>query len=211
MTRQFSLTLTTLLLAITLSACGSPTPEPTVTPTPTPNPAAMLNGDASNPHALIETNMGTIELVIFLNEIPELSKNFIELAKAGKYDGVPFHRVIPDFMIQGGDFENKNGTGGYSYKGPGTELPGEFDANLSSNVRGTISMANKGPNTNGSQFFINVRDNTFLDHDKEPLSSQHPVFGRVVKGMEIVDAITKVKTVNDVPVTPVIMTKVTIQ
>jgi cyclophilin family peptidyl-prolyl cis-trans isomerase len=172
----------------------------------------MVESNASNPHALIETNLGTIELVIYEKEIPDLSKNFIELAKAGKYNGVPFHRVIPDFMIQGGDFENKNGTGGYSYKGPGTELPGEFVAGLSSNVRGTISMANKGPNTNGSQFFINVKDNSFLDivPGQPNKSSQHPVFGKVVKGMEVVDAITKVKTTSDTPNTPVLMKKVTI-
>jgi len=165
----------------------------------------------SNPVAVIETTMGTIEAEIFANQIPELSKNFIELAKQGKYDNVPFHRVIKDFMIQTGDFTNKNGTGGYSYKGPGMELPGEYDDEVSSNLRGTLSMANRGPNTNGSQFFINLVDNTFLDYDQEPLTSQHPVFGKVIKGMEVVDSIAGVKTVNDAPVEEVLMTKVTIR
>ncbi|MDP2691048.1 MAG: peptidylprolyl isomerase [bacterium] len=171
---------------------------------------ATISGD--NPTATIETRLGTFELELFADKIPEISKNFIELAKAGKYDGVPFHRVIKDFMIQGGDFENKNGTGGHSYKGPGTELAGEFDSEVSSNLRGTIAMANRGPDTNGSQFFINLVDNTRLDHDKAPLSSAHPVFGKVIEGMDVVDAIGKVQTgPGDRPAEEVLMTKVTIQ
>jgi cyclophilin family peptidyl-prolyl cis-trans isomerase len=171
--------------------------------------SACMNKD--NPVAVIETTLGTIEAEIYVNEIPELGKNFVELVKQGKYDNVPFHRVISNFMIQTGDFTNKNGTGGHSYKGPGMELDGEFDPEVSSNLRGTLSMANRGPNTNGSQFFINLVDNTFLDHDKDPISSQHPVFGKVVSGMEIVDAIGKVETINDAPVKEVLMTKVTIK
>ncbi|MGE3278396.1 MAG: peptidylprolyl isomerase [Candidatus Altimarinota bacterium] len=183
--------LLTLLMTASLTACNKNT--------------------GPNPVAVIETSKGTIEAEIFANEIPELSKNFIELAKQGKYDNVPFHRVIKNFMIQTGDFTNKNGTGGHSYKGLGVDLPGEFDEAVSSNVRGTLSMANRGPNTNGSQFFINLVDNTFLNHDEEPISSQHPVFGRVVKGMEVVDAIGNAQTVNDAPVEEIFMTKVTIR
>jgi peptidylprolyl isomerase len=114
-------------------------------------------------------------------------------------------------MIQTGDFENKNGTGGYSYKGPGTVLAGEYGKKLS-NVRGTLSYANRGPDTNGSQFFINLVDNTFLDFDKVPLESKHPVFAQVTKGMDIVDAISTVETgPNDRPKEEVLMIKVTIQ
>ena len=161
-----------------------------------------------NPTAVIETSMGKIEVEIFANEVPEMAKNFMELAKAGKYDGVPFHRVIKEFMVQTGDFEKKNGTGGHSNKGSGTELAGEYGKKLS-NVRGTLSYANRGPDTNGSQFFINLVDNTFLDHDKEPLSSKHPVFGKVIKGMQVVDSISKVEIgTNDRPKTEVLMTKV---
>lgn len=174
--------------------------------------AAFLTACTStpNPTAIIETSMGGIEVEIFQNKVPEMAKNFMELAKAGKYDGVPFHRVIKGFMIQTGDFEKKDGTGGHSYKGPGTELAGEYGKKLS-NVRGTLSYANRGPDTNGSQFFINLTDNSFLDHDKVPLTSQHPVFGKVVKGMEVVDAISKVETgKNDRPKEEVLMIKVTV-
>jgi cyclophilin family peptidyl-prolyl cis-trans isomerase len=191
MLKKLTPVLLTLLMATQLAACST--------------------NNGPNPVAVIETNMGTIEAEIFANEIPELSKNFIELAKQGKYDNVPFHRVIKGFMIQTGDFTNKNGTGGHSYKGLGLDLPGEFDEKVSSNLRGTLSMANRGPNTNGSQFFINLTDNTFLDHDKEPVSSQHPVFGKVISGMEVVDAISVTETINDAPVNEVVMTKVTIK
>jgi len=187
MLKKVSTVLVSLLIAIQLTACMN----------------------KPNPVAVIETSMGTIEAEIYANEIPELSKNFIELAKQGKYDNVPFHRVIKNFMVQTGDFTNKNGTGGHSYKGPGQDLAGEYDEEVSSNLRGTLSMANRGPNTNGSQFFINVVDNTFLDHDKEPLTSQHPVFGKVISGMEVADAISSVETINDVPVKEVLIKKVT--
>lgn len=189
MLKKVSTVLASLLIATQLTACMN----------------------KANPIAVIETSLGTIEAEIYANEIPELSKNFIELAKQGKYDNVPFHRVIKNFMIQTGDFTNKNGTGGHSYKGPGQDLAGEYDEEVSSNLRGTLSMANRGPNTNGSQFFINVVDNTFLDHDKEPLTSQHPVFGKVISGMEVADAISNVETINDIPVKEVVIKTVTIK
>lgn len=194
MAKQFSTLLITTLMIASLSACS--------------------DSNMPNPTAIIETSKGNIELVVFQNEVPEMAKNFIELAKSGKYDGTIFHRVIgkpKPFVIQGGDFENRNGTGGYSYKGPGTELKGEFDAEVSSNLRGTLSWANRGPDTNGSQFFINLADNTGLDHDKQPLTSQHPVFAKVIKGMDVVDKIAQVETgPNDKPVEDVTITKVTV-
>lgn len=112
-----------------------------------------------------------------------MTKNFEELAKAGKYDGVPFHRVIKDFMIQSGDFTNKNGTGGYSYKGPGTKLPDEIVPSLKHQY-GTVSMANAGQDTNGSQFFIVTAQNnaSFLD-------GGYTIFGQVYEGMDVAEKI----------------------
>lgn len=132
---------------------------------------------------VFDTNMGEIKALLYTEKAPETSKNFIELAKAGKYKGVTFHRVIEDFMIQGGDFENNNGTGGYSYKGPGTSIPDEFGPGLT-HLRGAISMANAGPNTGGSQFFIvQAKEGTVY------LDGKHAVFGFVYEGLDIVDKI----------------------
>ena len=127
----------------------------------------------------LETDMG--EITIALD--PEMlitAGNFETLVKKGYYDGVIFHRIIPGFMIQGGD---PMGTG---MGGPGYTIPDEF-TEKNRNNRGTIAMANAGPNTGGSQFFINLVNNNFLD-------GKHPVFGEVVEGMDVVDKISKVKT-----------------
>ncbi|MCI0619826.1 peptidylprolyl isomerase [Candidatus Wolfebacteria bacterium] len=161
---------------------------------------------AQLPRAVLKTSKGTIELELFEGEAPETVGNFIALAEDGFYDGTRFHRVIPNFMIQGGDPLSKDddqkelwGTGG-----PGYMFSDEFTEELS-NVRGTIAMANAGPDTNGSQFFINIVDNTFLD-------GKHAVFGRVVDGMEIVDAIVGVPTEGpDRPVDDIVLEKVTIE
>jgi len=136
--------------------------------------------------------------------MPVTAGNFEKLAEEGFYDGVIFHRVIPDFMIQGGD---PTGTG---MGGPGYKIEDEFVAGHS-NVRGTIAMANAGPNSGGSQFFINLVDNGFLDYDKEPLTSKHPVFGKVVDGMDVVDEIAGVETgAGDKPIEDVVIVKATI-
>jgi len=168
----------------------------------------------SNPVAVFETNLGTFELELFEDTMPVTAGNFIKLAEEGFYDGIQFHRVIDGFMIQGGDPITKTdevfryGTGGPGYAIPDEHVAGEF----LTNVRGTISMANSGPNSGGSQFFINVADNTNLDFDKQPLSSKHPVFGRVVNGMDIVDAISKVEvTDRDLPMEPVVIEKLIIR
>ncbi|MDP3975483.1 MAG: peptidylprolyl isomerase [bacterium] len=190
MLKKIFLTSITLLTMASLTACGD-SAEPADAKLPAP----------SGRSAILETDLGDIEIGFYENEVPEMAKNFIELAKAGKYDNTPFHRVVKDFVIQGGDFTNRSGTGGYSYKGPGTELAGEFHPSLS-NLRGSLSWANKGPDTNGSQFFINLKDNSNLDHDKAPLTSQHPVFAVVTKGMKVVEKIVNAgKTVNIVKVT----------
>lgn len=155
--------------------------------------------------ATIETDQGTIKFKIFTDKVPEIAKNFIELAKSGKFDNVPFHRIIEGFMIQTGDFTAQNGTGGYSYKGPGTKLDDEIAADLH-HLKGAVSMANAGPNTNGSQFFIVTADQgtPFLD-------GKYSIFGQVTEGQDIADAISKVQTgPMDKPVTPLMMKKVTI-
>ena len=159
-----------------------------------------------NRTAVFETNLGTFELELFESQMPITTKNFIDLAEKGFYDNTKFHRVIEDFMIQGGDPLSKDnsmkarwGTGD-----PGYKIKDEFAKGLS-NTRGTIAMANAGPNTGGSQFFINVVDNTFLD-------GKHPVFGKVVEGMDVVDEIVATETDGqDKPVEDVIVKKITIK
>ena len=144
--------------------------------------------------AVLETSMGDIVIDLFEKEMPITAGNFRKLVEKGFYDGVIFHRVIPDFMIQGGD---PTGTG---MGGPGYSIKDEFTKN-NRNDRGTIAMANAGPNTGGSQFFINLVNNSYLDR-------KHPVFGKVVSGMETVDAISKVKTNNqDRPLSDIVIEK----
>lgn len=167
-----------------------------------------------NPVVVLETNRGTIEIELYKNLMPVTAGNFEKLVNEGFYDGIQFHRVINGFMIQGGD-PNTKGTNAllYGTGGPGYAIQDEHIKNeLLSNVRGTISMANSGPNSGGSQFFINLADNIALDFDKEPLSSKHPVFGRVVKGMDVVDAIAVTETnERDLPVEAVVIEKATIK
>jgi cyclophilin family peptidyl-prolyl cis-trans isomerase len=131
-------------------------------------------------NATMLTNHGTIELELFDGDAPVTVANFTKLAKDGFYDGVIFHRVIPDFMIQGGD---PTGTGS---GGPGYQFEDEFNDHKV--VRGALAMANAGPNTNGSQFFIVTADAcSWLD-------GKHTVFGRVTAGMDVVDEIQSVET-----------------
>jgi peptidylprolyl isomerase len=153
---------------------------------------------STNPTVLIKTNKGDIELEIFQDKMPITSKNFLDLVKKGFYDSVIFHRVIPDFMIQGGDPDGR-GTGG-----PGYTIKDEFHPDLS-NATGTIAMANSGPDSGGSQFFINVADNTFLD-------DKHPVFGKVIKGLSVVMAISMAdRDFEDRPEEEVVMEKVEVK
>jgi peptidylprolyl isomerase len=135
---------------------------------------------------LLKTSMGDIILQLY-EDMPITAGNFQTLVEKGFYDGTVFHRIISGFMIQGGD---PTGTG---CGGPGYAIKDEF-TRKNKNDRGTISMANAGPNTGGSQFFINLVNNNFLD-------SKHPVFGKVVEGQDVVDALGKVKTgANDKPI-----------
>ncbi len=146
----------------------------------------------------LETNYGDIVIQLY-KDTPITSGNFQKLVEQGFYDNTIFHRVIDGFMIQGGD---PTGTG---RGGPGYTIKDEFTHKPSNaNNRGTISMANAGPNTGGSQFFINLADNNYLD-------TKHPVFGEVVNGMDIVDKIAKVQTdSNDRPLNPVTIIKASV-
>ncbi len=178
----------------------------------TQNPAIT---NTMNRIAVMKTNRGTIQIELFEDQMPITTGNFIKLAEEKFYDGIKFHRVIPNFMIQAGDPNTKgNNTLSYGSGGPGYTIQDEFvGGELLTNIRGTIAMANTGqPNSGGSQFFINTADNTGLDFDKEPLSSKHPVFGRVIQGLDIVDAIGTTETgPRDLPVEPVIIESVTIR
>ena len=147
----------------------------------------------------LETNMGDIVIELY-KEMPITAGNFKKLAKEGIYDEVIFHRIIDGFMIQGGD---PTGTGMGDNSIP--NIQDEFTkTSLDRNDRGTISMANAGPNTGSSQFFINLADNNFLD-------GKHPVFGKVVEGMDVVDKISKVETnAQDKPLEIVKIIKATI-
>jgi cyclophilin family peptidyl-prolyl cis-trans isomerase len=168
----------------------------------------------ANPTAKFETTLGDFTAEIFLDKMPLTSKNFLDLAKSGFYDGLHFHRVISDFMIQFGcphsrdPRSNRCGTGGP----PHGNIKDEFlpTAKLS-NEPMTLAMANTGaPNTGGSQFFINTVHNDFLDWFT-PGESRHPVFGKVIAGEDIVRKIEKTPTdANDRPNTPVRVKKITV-
>lgn len=176
------------------------------------NPDTMSN---ENPHAIITTNHGVIELELYQQDMPITVGNFVKLSKEGFYDGTKFHRVIDGFMIQGGDPNSKgNDESTYGRGGPGYTIQDEFvDKPYLSNTRGTIAMANTGqPNSGGSQWFINLVDNTPLDFNvPDPNNSAHPVFGRVISGMEVVDEIGGVATKSGgIPVEPVIIESIKI-
>ena len=145
----------------------------------------------------MRTNHGTIELELYRNDAPKTVENFAKLAREGFYDGVTFHRVIPDFMIQGGD---PTGTGS---GGPGYTF--EDEINDHKVERGALAMANAGPNTNGSQFFIvTTKSAPWLD-------GKHTVFGQVTQGMDVVDEISEVsRDARDKPDEPVIIEQVEI-
>jgi len=175
-----------------LAACGESTPEPTVAPTSTPSPTMaevtqvevkMLSpGDNPRPPvgaldtsktytATFETDKGEFKILLFDDEAPLTVENFINLATIGFYEGTMFHRVIPDFMAQGGD-PLGTGTGG-----PGYQFQDEFHGSRQHDKPGVLSMANSGPGTNGSQFFITFAPTPHLD-------GMHSVFGEVVEGLD---------------------------
>ncbi len=173
-----------------------------------PNDAAASRGGSLKSFAVIETGeimsevllqttLGDLRIELFEPTMPITAGNFRKLVERGFYDGVIFHRVIPGFMIQGGD-PTGSGMGG-----PGYTIKDEFSREHR-NARGTLAMANAGPNTGGSQFFVNVVDNFRLD-------DKHPVFGKVVAGMDVADAISRVpRNRNDRPLKDVVIQKATV-
>ncbi len=180
----------------------------TVSAVPTPSLTPTMNNH--NPVVTLNTSMGTITMELYADKAPKTVANFVKLAKDHFYDGVLFHRVIPGFMAQTGDPNTKDsdpyndGMGG-----PGYKFNDEFAPGLT-NSRGVVAMANSGPNTNGSQFFINVVDNTYLDN-------HYSIFGHVTGGMDVVDKIVNVPTVQnnprlqDRPVKDIKVTSVTVK
>lgn len=159
--------------------------------------------------AIIKTNQGIMKALIFIDAVPEVAQNFIELAKQGKYREAPFHRVIKDFMIQGGDFTNRNGTGGYSYKGPGTTIADQYHPDLT-HIRGALSWAKtRMPKSIGSQFFIvhAQQGAHFLDHPAGGGPADgYSVFGQLFEGFDVLDTIATTPTgPNDKPLTPMII------
>ena len=169
------------------------------------NDIAILPDSNNNMIATMQTNFGEIKIELFLSDAPKTVGNFVKLAESGFYDATKFHRVIKGFMIQAGDpltkddsLKDRWGTGG-----PGYSFSDEIHSN-NHNVVGTISMANAGPNTNGSQFFINTDNNDFLD-------TKHTVFGKIITGMDVIRTIENVSTEGpDRPIDNVIIQSIEI-
>ena len=196
-----------LILAVTFLFCltavtgcagpGSKTAEKTE-PVKADTPLPPADPNKKNSLAVFETSMGTFKVELFEDKAPRTAQNFISLVTKGFYNGLIFHRVIDGFMIQGGDPKG-NGTGG-----PGYVIPDEFHKDLKHTGAGILSMANAGPNSGGSQFFITLDATPWLD-------GKHAIFGKVVEGLDVVKAIGKVKTgAQDRPQTDVVMKKITI-
>jgi len=158
----------------------------------------VIGVDMGNRHAFFETSMGTFKVELFEDKAPITAGNFIKLAEDKFYDGLTFHRVIDNFMIQGG-CPKGDGTGG-----PGYNIEDEFHKDLKHDSEGILSMANAGPDTGGSQFFITLAATPWLD-------GKHAVFGKVVEGMDVVRKMGKVRTgPMDRPVEPVVINSVKI-
>ena len=182
MTKRVVIILLLSLSLLLITACSSGQQGPqTANP---PSPAAEQGKQAPvkpNSLAIFETSKGNFTVELFEDKAPITAKNFIDLANKGFYNGQIFHRVIDNFMIQGGDPQG-NGTGG-----PGYSIPDEFHPSLKHSSAGLLSMANRGPNTGGSQFFITLAPTPWLDN-------KHAIFGTVTAGLDVVQAIGKVKT-----------------
>lgn len=225
-----------LSLLLILSACGGSEEESaTETESTEPEYTVVEGYPQTDPEpaeneqvATMETSEGTITLKLFPEQAPKAVENFTTHAENGYYDGLTFHRVIQDFMIQGGDPDG-TGAGGESIYGEPFE--DEFDESLI-NMKGALSMANSGPNTNGSQFFIvqagtvaedmitQMEDAEFpqeiidiyAERGGTPwLDNRHTVFGQVIEGMDVVDQIAATETVNDVPEEEIVIESITIE
>ena len=160
-----------------------------------------IKDDQKKLFANIKTSMGDIRIELFPDEAPKTVENFVELAKKNYYNGVIFHRVIENFMIQGGD-PTGTGRGGESVWGG--KFKDEFSPKLTFDKAGLLAMANAGPGTNGSQFFITLAPTTWLNN-------HHTIFGKVVNGIDVVNAIGKTKTKNDRPAIDIVMKEVVIE
>jgi peptidyl-prolyl cis-trans isomerase A (cyclophilin A) len=212
-----------LTIGLLLSSCSQPNETSTIKPTVTSTEPSRADTPAKTtqptkttqpaqtalPHAVIQTSLGTISLELYPEQAPETVANFIQYARSGFYQGTLFHRVIPDFMIQGGGF-------GADMSRKTTTAPIQNEASPSlPNLRGTIAMARTSdPHSATSQFFINVKDNAFLN--KSGANPGYAVFGRVTSGMDIADRISQVKTglvqgMADVPLQAVTIDSVTIE
>ena len=165
-----------------------------------------INNQEKIMYATLKTNMGDIKIEFIPEQAPNTVTNFQTLAKDGFYNGIKFHRVIKGFMIQGGDPLTKDDTkqSAWGTGGPGYKFDDEI-TDTNSNIIGTIAMANAGPNTNGSQFFINTANNNFLD-------TKHTVFGKVIAGMDVVTKIENTPTApGDRPLTPMIINSIVLE
>ena len=183
--KKFIMICLLLVCAMAVTACGAKEPEKKVVLEPAT--------------AVFTTNMGTFEIKLETELAPNTSANFINLVNKGFYNGIIFHRVIDNFMIQAG-CPNGDGTGG-----PGYVITDEFHKKLKHSDEGILSMANRGPNTGGSQFFITLRDCPWLD-------GKHAVFGKVTQGMDVVRKIGRSYTdMNDRPLKKVVIEKITIE
>jgi cyclophilin family peptidyl-prolyl cis-trans isomerase len=205
---RVSLLSTTLFigaLLLGISGCGASEPGKQTVSTA---PAA---GQPANPRVLIETSKGNITVELFPAQAPQSSGNFLNYVNTGFYDGLVFHRVIPNFMIQAGGM-----TPDMEEKPKNAPIRNEADNGLK-NLRGTLAMARTGePHSASSQFFINVADNAFLNHRGKSFEGWgYAVFGQVIEGMDVVDAIVAVPRGDrgphgDVPIEPVVMKRVTV-
>ncbi|WP_346355516.1 peptidylprolyl isomerase [Azotosporobacter soli] len=192
------LTLLAIVLLVLTAGCAGVPSQPAKPDKPVEQ-APVQTPSGKNPIAVFETSKGTFKVELNADKAPQTVNNFVSLSRKGFYDGLIFHRVIDGFMIQGGDPKG-NGTGG-----PGYSIPDEFSKDLRHSGAGILSMANAGPNSGGSQFFITLAPTPWLD-------GKHAVFGNVSEGLDVVKMIGKAKTgPQDKPVEDIVIKKITIQ
>lgn len=224
--RAVAVTISALLIALAFAGCMGDNPPPSNNNTQTSGTAALMpaqpaamsctvpeaggNGTGfspAKPRVRLETVLGNITLELYLEQAPQTVCNFANLTRSGFYDGVKFHRTISNFVIQGGDpntKQPKSATNNWGSGGPGYSIPDEFHAGLRHNAAGILSMANSGPHSGGSQFFITLASTPHLN-------DRHTVFGRVVEGMDVVNVIGAAPAdQNGNPANPVTITRATL-